>query len=137
MYPSRYVKIIQGALALAAILFGLATIIAGARVLAGADPGYIVFRPLLIYNTAMGIAYIAAGVMAWGNLGRGKLAAATIFILNLLVLGAVRYLYAAGGAIAIDSVRAMTFRTVAWLVLFLGLAWLSYRGRLAGTRRDT
>jgi len=52
---SRYVKIIQGVLAFAAALFGIATIIAGTRVLVGADPGYIVFRPLLIYNAAMGI----------------------------------------------------------------------------------
>jgi hypothetical protein len=53
---SRYTRIIQGFLAFAAILFGVATIIAGVRVLAGADPGYTVFQPLLIYNTAMGIA---------------------------------------------------------------------------------
>lgn len=65
MNRSRYVRIIQGGLALVAALFGLATIIAGARVLAGSDPGYIVFRPLLLYNTAMGFAYVAAGVIAW------------------------------------------------------------------------
>ena len=127
---SRYVKIIQGVLALAAALFGLATIIAGSRVLTGSDPGYIVFRPLLIYNTAMGIAYVAAGVIAWRNLDRGKYAAATIFVLNLLVLGATGYLYAAGSAVAIDSLRAMIFRTVAWLVLFLGMVWMSHRNHL-------
>ena len=55
---------------------------------------------LLIYNTAMGIAYVAAGVIAWRNLDRGKYAAATIFVLNLLVLGATGYLYAAGSAVA-------------------------------------
>ena len=130
MNRSRYVKIIQGVLALAAALFGLATIIAGSRVLTGSDPGYIVFRPLLIYNTAMGIAYVAAGVIAWRNLDRGKYAAATIFVLNLLVLGATGYLYVSGSAVAIDSLRAMTFRTVAWLVLFLGMVWMSQRNHL-------
>ena len=123
-------KIIQGVLALAASLFGLATIIAGARVLTGTDPGYIVFRPLLIYNTAMGIAYVAAGVIAWRNLDRGKYAAATIFVLNLLVLGATGYLYAVGSAVAIDSLHAMIFRTVAWLALFLGMVWMSHRNHL-------
>jgi len=130
------VKIIQGVLALAAALFGLATIIAGSRVLNGSDPGYIVFRPLLIYNTAMGIAYVAAGVIAWRNLDRGKYAAATIFVLNLLVLGATGYLYAAGSAVAIDSLRAMIFRTVAWLVLFLGMVWMSQRNHLSEFKRD-
>ena len=129
-------KIIQGVLALAAALFGLATIIAGSRVLNGSDPGYIVFRPLLIYNTAMGIAYVAAGVIAWRNLDRGKYAAATIFVLNLLVLGATGYLYAAGSAVAIDSLRAMIFRTVAWLVLFLGMAWTSKRNHLSEFKSD-
>ena len=130
-------KIIQGVLALAAALFGLATIIAGSRVLNGSDPGYIVFRPLLIYNTAMGIAYVAAGVIAWRNLDRGKYAAATIFVLNLLVLGATGYLYAAGAAVAIDSLRAMIFRTVAWLVLFLGMVWMSHRNHLSEFKRDS
>jgi hypothetical protein len=120
-------RLVQGVLALVAVLIGLVTIIAGARVIAGAHPGYIVFWPLLIYNTAMGIAYVAAGVIAWRNLERGKYAAAAIFVLNLLVLGTIGYLYAAGSSVAIESVRAMTLRTVVWLVLFLGLAWVGRR----------
>jgi len=64
------------------------------------------------------------------SLARGKLAAGAFFVLNLLVLGIIGYLYAAGSAVAIDSIRAMTFRTGVWLVLFLGLAWLD-RGRHA------
>ena len=127
MNRPRYLRLIQWVFALVAALFGLATIIAGGRVIAGADPGYIVFRPLLIYNAAMGIAYVAAGVIAWRSLDRGKYAAVTIFVLNFLVLGAIGYLYATGSAVAIDSLRAMTLRTVVWLVLFLGLAWLSRR----------
>ena len=47
-------RIVQAVLALAAALFGIATIIAGVRVLIGFHPGYTVFWPLLIYNTAMG-----------------------------------------------------------------------------------
>ena len=127
MNRPRYVRIIQRGSALAAALFGLVTIIAGARVLAGSDPGYIVFRPLLIYNTAMGIAYVTAGIIAWRSLDRGKYAAATIFVLNLLALSAIAFLYAAGSGVAIDSLRAMTFRTAVWFVLFLGLAWMSNR----------
>jgi hypothetical protein len=123
-------------LAVVAALFGIATIIAGSRVLTGSDPGYIVFRPLLIYNTAMGIAYVAAGVIAWRNIDRGEYAAATIFVFNLLVLGLISYVYAAGDAVAIESVHAMMFRTVAWLVLFLGMVWMSRRNRLSEFNRN-
>ena len=136
MNQPQYVRIIQGIFALIAVLFGFATIIAGARVLTGSDPGYIVFRPLLVYNTAMGIAYVAAGVIAWRSLDKGKYAAAAIFALNLLVLGTISYLYATGSAVAINSVRAMTFRTVVWLVLFLGLAWMSYKNNPSDSKHS-
>ena len=75
----------------------------------------------------MGTAYVAAGVLAWRSFDRGKYAAGAIFVLNFLVLVAVGYLYSAGSAMAIDSLRAMILRTIVWLVLFLGLAWVSYR----------
>ncbi len=114
-------------MALAAILFGFATIIAGTRVLSGSDPGYILYRPLLIYNATMGIVYVAAGVIAWRNIDRGKYAAATIFVLNFLVLGTIGYLYTVGTSVAVESVGAMTFRTVVWLALFLGIAWVCRR----------
>jgi hypothetical protein len=121
----KYLRIIQWIIALVAALFGLATLMAGGQVLAGSDPGYVVFRPLLIYNTAMGIAYLAAAVIIWRNLDKGKYMAGSIFSLNLLVLAMIGYLFASGSAVAINSLRAMTFRTVVWLVLFLGLMWIS------------
>lgn len=122
-------RTVQRLLAIIAMLFGIATLVAGTRVLLGADPGYPVYRPLLVYNTAMGAAYVAAGVLAWVALDRGKHAAAAIFVLNLLVLGVVGYLYAEKGAVAVESLRAMTLRTGVWLVLFLVLAWLGRRRR--------
>lgn len=121
-------KIAQRVLVLIAILFGALTIITGLRVLGGSDPGYIVYRPLLIYNALMGFAYVATGVIAWRNLVVGKAMAGGIFILNAVVLLAIVYLYKTGSAIAIDSVRAMTLRTLVWLVLFAGLVWLNHRG---------
>jgi len=118
-------------LVLLAVLFGLATIFAGTRVLLGSDPGYIVYRPLLIYNAIMGIMYVSAGIIALRNVKQGMYAAAVIFILNLLVLSAIYYLYTGGSPIAIDSLRAMTLRTVVWLVLFVGFGWLSHRNASA------
>jgi len=123
----QYLRIIQIILSFVAAVFGLATLMAGGRVLSGSDPGYVVFRPLLIYNTLMGMGYLAAAVIMWRSLDRGKYAAALIFALNLLVLGIIGYLFTTGSAVAIESLRAMTFRTLVWLVLFLGLVWIGRR----------
>jgi len=115
---------IRRILALLAIGFGFVTIFAGGRVLLGADPGYAVFKPLLIYNAGMGFVYIAAGGTAWLSVVRGRQAAAAIFGVNLLVLAAIVALYATSDSVAIESVRAMTLRTVVWLALFVGFMWL-------------
>jgi hypothetical protein len=125
-------RLVQIVLAVVALVFGVVTIVAGGRVLVGADPGYVVFMPLLIYNTCMGVAYVGAGVIAWRNPKQGGYAAGGIFVVNLLVLGVIGALYATGGAVALESIRAMTLRTVVWLVLFLGLVWVNYRSTRAG-----
>ena len=110
-----------------AILFGVMTLFAGGRVLLGVDPGYIVFRPLLIYNFTMGFAYIAAGVTLLRVVRQGKYAAGAIFGLNTLALLGIVTVYARGGEVAVDSLRAMTLRTVVWLVIFLIAAWVHGR----------
>jgi hypothetical protein len=112
------------AAAAVAVLFGVATVMAGGRVLLGiSDPGYVVFRPLLIYNTAMGVAYVAAGVAMWRCLRCGVHAAAIVFALNLLVLVAIFAVYSSGGAVAVESLGAMSFRTAVWLALLWILRW--------------
>lgn len=115
----------QQIVAVVAIVFGLVTLWAGGTVLAGRDPGYVVYRPLLLFNTVMGLAYVAAGVLAWRRVLSGRNAAAVILVLNVLVLARVIHLYRAGAAVAVDSVRAMSFRSAAWLMLLLALAWMS------------
>lgn len=122
---------LQKAIAIVAIAFGLATVAAGGRVLAGGDPGYVVYLPLLVFNTVMGVAYVGAGVAAWRSAGRGRNAAAAIALINVLVLLFIVYQYQRGSAVAVDSVRAMTFRTAVWLVLFAALTLVLRRSRAA------
>ena len=122
---STSVGLTQKVLSLIAVIFGLVTVFVGTRVLTGSDPGYEVFLPLLLYNTVMGVAYFAAGITMWVNLNRSRYAAGAIFAFNIFVLGLIGYLYAEGAFIAVESVRAMTFRTIVWFVLFLGLTWQS------------
>jgi len=118
-------KISQRVLSIVAALFGFITIIAGTRVLLGSDPGYIVYQPLLIFNTAMGIVYVSAAVIAWRNIKQGMYVAAIIFVLNLAMLAVIYFLYTKGSSIAVESLRAISFRTTVWLALFTGLWWLS------------
>jgi hypothetical protein len=124
MTGSRSVRVAQLLAAAIAGLFGVATLFAGGSVLLGSDPGYVVFRPLLIYNTIMGVAYLAAGISIWRSLMVGRYAAGAIVLLNILVLLAITLDYRSGGAVALDSLGAMTFRSVVWLVLFLVVSWL-------------
>jgi hypothetical protein len=127
MNQSRATRFLQLVLALVAILFGLLTLVAGSRVLLGGDPGYVVYLPLLVYNTVMGLFYVGAGWLIWRSVHRGKQAAAMICLLNLLVLALVAWLRSQGQGVALESVQAMMLRTGVWLLLFLGLAWLSRR----------
>lgn len=129
-------RIIRAILAFVAVLFGIATLFAGGRVLLGFNPGYVVFRPLLIYNTAMGVAYLGVGSALWRTPVRGRYAAGIIFVLNLLVLVTVLLLYYSGGPVAINSLQAMSFRTVVWLGLFLAASWLLRSKSRAGKARS-
>lgn len=110
-----------------AILFGLATLFAGGRVLLGSDPGYLVFRPLLIYNTTMGLAYVATGWLLLRRSGWARPGAGAIFTINLLVLVVIVLVYRSGGGVAVDSLRAMSLRTAVWLLIFSASAWLQTR----------
>ena len=123
MPAHRIIRLVQVAAAIIAVLFGIATLFAGGRVLLGSDPGYEVFRPLLVYNTAMGVAYLMAGAALWRRASAGRNAAGAIFLLNLLVLAGILVVYANGGGVAVDSLRAMTLRTVVWLLLFVAAWW--------------
>jgi hypothetical protein len=127
MTARNTIRIARTIVVAVALLFGVVTLFAGGRVLLGFDPGYVVFRPLLIYNTAMGFGYLAAGITVWRNVNAGRHAAAAIFFLNLLVLVAIIVIYRNGGAVAVESLRAMTFRTVVWLMLWVGASWLVRR----------
>ncbi len=116
---------LQHTLAGVAIFFGLLTLGAGGSVLMGwRDPGYIVFMPLLVYNLAMGFAYIAAGLLGWRDAGYGEFLATMILLGNMAMLALIVVVYVRGGGVALHSLRAMTFRTLLWLGLYLGFRWL-------------
>lgn len=112
---------LRRAIALAAGVFGLVTIAAGTRVLTGSDPGYVVFRPLVAFNTMMGFVYVVAGVQIWRDDRLGRLWAHGVALVNLSVLLIITVLYLGGNPIAVDSLAAMTFRTLAWVAVSVAL----------------
>lgn len=118
-------------IAVVATLFGVLTVVAGSRVLLGADPGYVVYRPLLQFNTVMGFAYVGVGLLAWQGHKAALFGAAAITGLNLLVLLLVAYGFATGAAVAATSLGAMSFRTVVWSVLLFFLVRQHARSSLA------
>ena len=120
----------EKALMAAAVLFGILTIVGGSRVLLGGDPGYVVFQPLLIFNTAMGPGYIAAGIMVCRNLVLARRLAAVIVILNLCMLGMTTVFWVSGDSVAVQSLLAMLFRTLVWLGLLFVLQRHGDRGNL-------
>ena len=113
--------ILQTIAAAVAVIFGVVTLFAGGSVLFSRDPGYVVYKPLLYYNVAMGFVYIWAGLLIWRSAQRGRGAAFTIFVLNLLVLIGIVVASRMGSDVASESFGAMTFRTVLWLVLYLAV----------------
>ncbi len=120
----RMVQYLSGAVG---ALFGIVTLFAGGSVLLGRDPGYVVYRPLLIFNVLMGMGYVVAGMAIWGSIIAGRKAALIIFVLNLLVLAWIVVASRYGSTVATESFGAMTFRTALWLVLFLAASWVVRR----------
>jgi hypothetical protein len=112
---------LQRATIAVALLFGVLSVVAGGRVLLGGDPGYVVFTPLVIFNTLMGFAYIAAAVVIRESAERGRRAAGIIVLLNLIVLALVVVSWAAAGPVAVDSVRAMALRAAVWIGIVAAL----------------
>jgi hypothetical protein len=128
---------VQPAAAVVAVVFGLATILAGLGVLwAGADPGYVVFRPLLVFNTVMGVAYLGAGVVIWKHLRWGRNAAGAILLANLAVAVAVAVWFVSGAEVAVESVRAMALRCGVWLGIFAALFGLTVTSRRTTEAED-
>lgn len=118
---------LQRASIVVALLFGLVTLFSGGRVLLGADPGHVVVRPLLLFNTVMGAAYVTTAVLLRRDLRRGRSAAGAIALLNLLVLGSLLVYAGSGGSVAGDSFAAMALRTGVWTAIFAAAGWVLKR----------
>lgn len=117
--------VIQKVIAIIGIGFGLLTIFIGGQTLLGySDTGYVIFLPLLIFNTVMGFVYVGSGSIIWRDLNLGIPAAKMVFLVNFAALILILIVYFLGGTVATESLKAMSFRTAVWLLLWSGLLWI-------------
>ena len=105
--------------AIAAVVFGLLTILAGGRVLfGGADMGAVV--PFVLwFNFLAGFAYVAAGLGLWRERLWASRLAVAILVATLLVLLGLALHVAAGRPYEARTVGAMLLRSAVWAVIVL------------------
>lgn len=102
--------------ALIAGLFGIASVMAGGRILLGlGDAGYAVVKPVLVFNTTMGLVYLLAAILILRDVERGRLLAVVIAVVNVAVLLWIAARRAGGGVVATETLAAMTLRSVVWI----------------------
>lgn len=103
---------------LAFIIGGMA-VFAGIQVLMGNDPGYYVINWVPIYNYTAGILTVfITAFLIWRRSKFAGLAAIATFGAHTLVMVILQTAYK--DVVAVDSIRAMTIRMIAWAII-LGL----------------
>ena len=102
--------------AVLAFVIGAMAIFAGGQVLLGILPDYYVIDWLPVYNFIMGItsAFFTA-LLIWKNSKIAMPAAVATFGLHAVVMLVLQVGYQ--GLVAPDSIKAMTVRLVAWLII--------------------
>ena len=106
-----------------AVTIAVMAIRVSAKAMRGWQPGWKVVSWLPIYNFVLGILSLAPAVMLWINHPYAWIASFVIFAIHTVVLSLLLTIFRGKGAR--QSVHAMTFRAVAWIVI-LALAWLGH-----------
>jgi hypothetical protein len=111
--------------AVLAFIIGAMAIFAGGQVLLGRDPGYYVIDWLPVYNFVMGVLTVLVVVpLIWRASKWALPAALATLAAHSLIMVVLRTAYS--DVVAPDSLRAMTIRIVAWL-LILALMFVQAR----------
>ncbi len=104
--------------AILAFIIGAMAVFAGAQVLLGNDPGYYVINWLPIYNYTAGILTVfITAILIWRRSKLAWFAAITTFSIHTLVM--IILLTGYKDVVAVDSIRAMTIRMIAWAIILV------------------
>ncbi len=108
------------ALSLSGII-GIMSVISGSSMLLGLkEVSYSVLNWLVVYNVILGILSVITAFFIWKNFELSKKMIALILCSHTVVL---TYLYFFSEMVATESIKAMIFRVVVWLLIF----FLAYR----------
>lgn len=101
--------------ALLAFFLGIMSVFAGASVLFGAaTKDYNVLQWLVIYNVIVGVISIIVAYLIWMNALISKRLIFIVLGVHFLILF---YLSLLSETVAIESVQAMFFRVIIWLII--------------------
>ncbi len=111
------VKISKKTAALLALFIGLMSVFAGSKVLFGIDTkDYNILNWLVIYNVILGLISIYAAYLIWRDNEKSK--NLTLFILTMHFMVFI-YLKFFSDTVALESIKAMIFRTGIWIIIAL------------------
>ncbi len=106
-----------------AILVSIMSIFAGGMVIRGWRPGYSVLSWLPVYNFVVGLLSLLPAYLLWVNSRHATTASIVTFAIHTIVL--LLLLTAFRGQVATQSIGAMSFRVVVWIVI-LALLWFRH-----------
>jgi len=110
-------KILKKIAATFALFIGLMSVFAGSKVLLGVDiKDYNILTWLVIYNVIFGFISIVAAYLIWKAKKLSKSLTLFILVMHFMVF---LYLKFFSDTVAIDSIKAMIFRTSIWLLIAL------------------
>lgn len=111
-------SILRKIAAVLALIIGSMAVFAGVKVLLGIDPGYYVINWVPVYNYTMGILTVfITAILIWRGSKLSGVAAITTFSLHTLVMILLQTVHR--DVVAVDSIRAMTIRMIAWSIILV------------------
>ena len=103
-----------------AFLVGAMSIVAGGMVLRGWKPGYSVLSWLPVYNFVLGMLTLIPAYLLWVDHRYAFVASIVTFGVHAIVLLLLLTLFR--GQVATQSIGAMSFRLIVWIII-LALLW--------------
>jgi len=99
-----------------AFIIGILSIFAGALTMTGWEPGYFVLNWLPVYNFILGtLTVFIPAILIWRNSQYAMPAAIATFSIHAIVTLLLLTVFL--GTVAANSIGAMTFRLVTWLII--------------------
>lgn len=103
-----------------AFLVSIMSIVAGGMVMRGWRPGYSILSWLPVYNFVFGLLTLIPAYLLWVNSRYALTASIVTFGIHTIVL--LLLLTVFRGQVATQSIGAMSFRVIVWIVI-LALLW--------------